>query len=94
MTTADQFDTQKFLIYQNENHEVLADVLIKDETLWMTQKMMAELFEVDVSTINEHLKNIYNSQELLEKATIGKFPIVQKEGNREVTRYINFYNLL
>jgi hypothetical protein len=54
---------------------------------------MAELFGVDVSTINEHLKNIYKSHELDENSTIGKFPIVQNEGNREVKREINFYNL-
>ncbi len=51
------------------------------------------MFEVDISTINEHLKNIYNNNELEKKATIGKFPIVQKEGSREVKRIISFYNL-
>ncbi|EDZ62065.1 RhuM [Sulfurimonas gotlandica GD1] len=64
-----------------------------DETVWLPQKKIAELFGVDVSTINEHLKNIYNSYELEEEATIGKFPIVQMEGKREVKREINFYNL-
>ena len=54
---------------------------------------MAELFRVDVSTINEHLRNIYKTGELEESSTIGKFPIVQTEGNREVKRNVNFYNL-
>lgn len=54
---------------------------------------MAELFGVDVYTINEHLRNIYKSEELDESSTIGKFPIVQTEGRREVKRNVNFYNL-
>ncbi|NLU09493.1 MAG: virulence RhuM family protein [Tepidanaerobacter acetatoxydans] len=55
--------------------------------------MMAELFDVDVRTVNEHLQNVYQEGELDKKATIRKFRIVRKEGNREVMRKINFYNL-
>lgn len=65
----------------------------ENENIWLTQKMMAELYDVDVSTINEHLKKIYSESELIEKATIGKFPIVQKEGSRQVKRQVNHYNL-
>ncbi|RLA63027.1 MAG: cell filamentation protein Fic [Epsilonproteobacteria bacterium] len=64
-----------------------------NESVWLPQKRMAELFGVDVTTINEHLKNIYKAHELKENATIGKFPIVQMEGKREVKREVNFYNL-
>jgi len=83
----------KFILYEADDNNVIANVLIKDETLWTTQKEMARLFDVDISTINEHLKNIYKTNELREDATIGNFPIVQNEGSRKVTRNINFYNL-
>lgn len=65
----------------------------EDENVWLTQKMMAELYDVDVRTINEHLGNIYADNELIEMATIRKFRIVQSEGTRKVERYINHYNL-
>ena len=84
---------RKIIIYQTQSENKQIDVLYKDDTFWLTQKIMAELFHVDISTINEHLKNIYKTQELSESTTIGKFPIVQKEGDRNVTRMINFYNL-
>jgi len=83
----------EFLLYTAPNGNVKVEIIFHNETVWLTQKRMAELFGVDTSTINEHLKNIYKSDELEEKATIGKFPIVQKEGNREVKREVNFYNL-
>ena len=60
---------------------------------WLTQKRMAELFGVDVRTINEHLQNIYYSNELQKEATIRKIRIVQPEGKREVSRELDFYNL-
>jgi len=83
----------EFLLYTTPNAEIKVETYLHEESLWLPQKRMAELFSVDVSTINEHLKNIYKSHELEEKATIGKFPIVQMEGNREVKREVNFYNL-
>ena len=83
----------EFLLYTTPNNEIKVEIYVNDETVWLPQKRMAELFGVDVTTINEHLKNIYKSHELEEKATIGKFPIVQIEGKREVKREINFYNL-
>lgn len=65
----------------------------EDENVWLTQKMMAELYDVDVRTINEHLLNIFADNELIETATIRKFRIVQTKGTRKVEREINHYNL-
>ena len=65
----------------------------EDENIWLTQKMMATLYDVDVRTINEHVKKIYLDSELQEEATIRNFRIVQNEGNRQVSREINHYNL-
>ncbi|MBD1399998.1 virulence RhuM family protein [Pelovirga terrestris] len=83
----------EFLLYAARNGDVKVEIIFHNETVWLTQKRMAELFGVDVSTINEHLKNIYKTGELEESATIGKFPIVQTEGNREVSREVEHYNL-
>ncbi len=83
----------EFLLYTTPSSDVKVEIYIHNESVWLPQKRMAELFDVDVSTINEHLKNIYKSHELEENATIGKFPIVQVEGKREVKRELNFYNL-
>ncbi|MEE0205410.1 MAG: virulence RhuM family protein [Peptococcaceae bacterium] len=65
----------------------------EDENIWLTQKMMAALYDVDVRTINEHIKKIYADSELTPEATIRKFRIVQTEGERQVQRTINHYNL-
>ena len=81
------------IIYQSEQENISTNVLFKDETFWMTQKDMATLFCVDISTINYHLKETFDSEELSEESTIGKFPIVRLEGTRKVTRTITFYNL-
>jgi hypothetical protein len=69
------------------------EVRYEDENIWLTQKMMAALYDVDVRTINEHIKNIYADDELTEDATIRKFRIVQTENTRQVTREVNHYNL-
>ena len=61
----------------------------KDENIWLTQKMMAQLYNVSLPTINEHIKKIYGDRELTESATIRKFRIVQTEGNRQVQRKTN-----
>ena len=83
----------QLIIYQTEAGETKIDVRFQDETVWLTQKKMAELFQVAVPTINEHIKNIYAEGELSPKGTIRKFLIVQKEGLREVKRNIEYYNL-
>lgn len=85
--------TAEFLIFTTQDGENSIEARYKNETIWLTQKLIAELFEVDISTINEHLKNIYKNGELDESSTVGKFPIVQKEGNRSVKRTVVFYNL-
>jgi len=68
-------------------------VRFENENVWLTQKLMADLFQVTVATINEHIKNIYNERELIPDATIRKFRIVQKEGRRNVTRMVDHHNL-
>ncbi len=85
--------TVEFLTFTSIAGEKSIEARYEDETVWLSQTLIATLFEVDVSTINEHIKNIYNSNELDKESTIGKFPIVQKEGKREVTRNVSFYNL-
>ena len=69
------------------------DLRYEDENIWLSQKLLATLYDVDIATINEHLKNIFADRELVEEATVRKFLIVQKEGNREVRREVNHYNL-
>jgi hypothetical protein len=81
------------LIYQSEDGQTRIDVQLIDETVWLSQKLMAELFQVKVPTINEHIKNVYSEGELAPEATIRKFRIVQKEGQRTVERLIDYYNL-
>lgn len=81
------------IFYTTPNGQVNIQVQYEDGSFWLTQKRMGELFGVDVRTVNEHLKNIYQSGELQSEATIRKIRIVQKEGNREVSREIDFYNL-
>ena len=82
-----------FILYTTENGDVKLEVFLHNENLWLTQKKMGELFDVDVRTINEHIKNIYENCELEEFSTIRKFRIVQKEGKRNVERELDFYNL-
>ncbi len=82
-----------FLLYTSPNGDVKVEVFLQNETIWLPQKRIAELFGVDVTTVNEHIKNIYKSNELDENSTIGNFPIVQIEGKREVKRDVKFYNL-
>lgn len=81
------------LIYQTEDGNTKIDVRLENETVWMTQKAVAELYQKGVNTINEHIKNIYAEGELGEAATIRKNRIVQTEGKRDVEREVSFYNL-
>jgi len=76
-----------------ENGEVALTATVENETVWLSQKQMAELFGKGTNTINEHIKNVYKEGELEEDSTIRKFRIVQKEGVREVEREISFYTL-
>ena len=70
-----------------------ADVFFAQETFWLTQRTMAELFGVTIPSVSRHLKNIYESQELRPEATVSKIETVQTEGGRQVTREIEVYNL-
>ncbi len=83
----------QFLLYKTSNNDIKVDVLIQDETLWLNQKQMSELFGVDSDTISYHLKNIYKTEELIELSTTEKISVVQKEGTRDVKRNVMFYNL-
>ena len=83
----------EILLYKTPNDEVRLEVFIRDETVWLTQKQIADLFGVKVPAISKHIKNIYESGELSSMATLSKMETVQKEGNREVKREKEFYNL-
>lgn len=82
-----------FLFYTSPDGEVRVEVFFEDETIWLTQKRMAELFGVDTRTVNEHLQNIYDAGEISQIATVRKFRTVQREGKRNVRRDVYFYNL-
>ncbi|MDY6026473.1 virulence RhuM family protein [Bergeyella zoohelcum] len=86
-------NSQNFILYSTPNGEVKLEVLLQEESLWLTQKAIAELFGVDRSVITKHLINIYETDELSKISTCAKIAQVQKEGNREVKREIEFYNL-
>lgn len=86
-------DLGKILIYQNEKGNTNIDVYFGGDTIWLTQKSLAELYQVSIPTINEHIKNIISDGEL-DSSTIREFLIVQKEGNRQIERRINHYNFL
>jgi hypothetical protein len=81
------------IFYNTPSGDVKIEVIFNDETFWLNQKKIAELFGVDVRTVNEHLQNIYKTRELDKESTIRKIRIVQKEGNRDVARDVDFYNL-
>src|SRR3989338_9167569 len=83
----------QIIIYQVIGNEQKIRVRIEDENVWLTQKLIAELFDVDVRTVNEHLKNIYLELELDEGSTVRNFRIVQKEASREVVRDVKHFNL-
>ena len=81
------------IIYQPNTNQPAIDVRLESETVWLSQRQMAELFDVDVRTISEHLSNVFSSGELEKEATIRKFRIVRHEGTRNVTRSVEHYNL-
>lgn len=87
------YKENNIVLYQIEDTNVCVKVIYKEETFWLSQKAMAELFDVNVSAISKHLKNIYNENELDEEATISKMETVQTEGDRQVKRKLDFYNL-
>lgn len=90
---ADKKEGFPVLMYQAEDGQTKLEVRLENDTAWLTQKMMAELFQVAVPTINEHIKNIFDEGELTSQATVRKFLIVQNEGTRQVSRQVDFFNL-
>lgn len=83
----------RIVLYTTPGGNVSVQVQFEDGTFWLTQKRMAELFGVDVRTVNEHLQNIFRSGELMKEPTIRKIRIVQQEGSREISRELDFYHL-
>jgi hypothetical protein len=83
----------KIILYTTDSGNVTVSVRFEDENFWMTQKAIAELFDVQVPAIAKHLKNIYDEEELTREATVSKKEIVQIEGGSVVSRLVDFYNL-
>ncbi|MEE1314195.1 MAG: virulence RhuM family protein [Faecalimonas sp.] len=83
----------EIVLYQLDNTNVCVNVIFKDETFWLTQKAMAELFDVNVPAISKHLTNIFEDEELVKESTVSKMETVQMEGNRQIRREREFYNL-
>lgn len=81
------------LMYRTEDGRIRLDVRIEDETVWLTQAAMAELYQTTVPNINAHIRNILEDRELVERATIKNYLIVQTEGSRTVERQLKHYNL-
>lgn len=86
-------DDNQIIIYQTEDGKMKLEVKLENETVWLNQKQMAELFGCSVVNISLHLKNVFDEAELSENQTIKEYLIVKKEGEKEVRRSVNFYNL-
>ena len=86
-------DQGEIVIYQTDDGETKIDVRFVDETVWLTQAQLIDLFQSSKANISEHIKNIYEEGELDEESTVRKFRTVQIEGNRSVTRNLTHYNL-
>jgi hypothetical protein len=93
MEEKDNPQQSDIIFYNTPTGDVKIEVVFNDETFWLTQKRMAELFGVEVPAINKHLSNIYETGELNKTATISNLETVQQEGNRKVKRNVEFYNL-
>jgi hypothetical protein len=83
----------QFLVYAAEDGRIKIDVRLADETVWLTQAQMAELFQTSVPNISIHIKNVFDEGELISQATLKKFLTVRREGSREVQRSLDHYNL-
>jgi len=83
----------QFLIYQTEDGKLKLDVRFEGETVWLTQPLMAELFQTTQQNISQHVLNIYEEEELAPEATHKKFLSVRTEGKRQVKRLLDYYNL-
>ena len=89
----DSLPQSEFILYQTEDGRTRIQCRFENETLWLTQKLMAELFQIGVNTVNHHLKEIFAEGELLAEATIRRYRIVQTEGSRQIGRDVEHYNL-
>jgi len=83
----------QFLFYTTPDGDIKIDVFFEGETVWLSQQLMAELFQTSIPNINMHIKNVFDEEELSPKGTIKKFLIVRSEGGRQVSRKVDFYNL-
>ncbi len=83
----------KLLVYQTDDGQVKLDVRLENESLWLTQPLLAELFQTSIPNISMHIRNIYEEGELVPKATVKKFLTVRREGARQVKRDLEYYNL-
>jgi hypothetical protein len=81
------------LLYKSDDGGIRLDVRLEDETVWLTQPLMTELFQTTQQNISQHVQNIYEEVELIEEATHKKFLSVRQEGNRQVKRNLDYYNL-
>ena len=88
-----EMQKSQFLIYQTEDGRIKLDVRFEDETVWLTQAMIADLFQSSKANVCEHIANIYTEGELTPEATVRKFRTVRQEGTRQVERELEFYNL-
>ncbi|NLV32888.1 MAG: virulence RhuM family protein [Acidobacteria bacterium] len=89
----DDLPKGEILVYQTEDGRIKLDVRLEDETVWLTQQLIAELFQTTVPNISMHIRNIYGEGELAPEATVKKFLTVRREGDRDVRRELDFYNL-
>ena len=85
--------TNQIQIYQSQGGQISLQVSLDNETVWLTQAQMAELFDVSVAAVSQHLKNIFDSEELVQNLTVKKFLTVRQEGKRQVNRELEHYNL-
>ena len=83
----------EIIVYRSEDGQIKLEVRLEDETVWLTQQLIAELFQTTVPNISMHIRNIFDEGELTPEATIKKFLTVRREGNRDVRRELEFYNL-
>lgn len=90
---SDMNKEMRMVLYHTDNNDTAIDVVIQNDSIWATQKSMAELFNCTADNISLHLKNNYAEGELDPEATTEKFSVVRQEGNRNVRRNIDFYNL-
>lgn len=86
-------ESSQFLVYQAEDGQIKIDVRLEQETVWLTQQQMADLFQTTKQNISLHIQNIYEEGELVPEATVKKYLTVRSEGQRDVKRLLDHYNL-